>query len=84
MHDLRGGRRIPAPVITWATRTPLRKRTSIAGTPLLLRFWRRRPLLRLAVHPHDFDHPETIASIRTVAAGALRGGDARFYEDVLA
>jgi predicted deacetylase len=74
---------IPAPVITWATRTPLRKWTSIAGTPALLALWRRRPLLRLAVHPHDFDHDATIASIRRVWRAALRSREQRSYGEVL-
>jgi predicted deacetylase len=75
---------IPAPVVTWATRTPLRKWTSILGTPALLALWRRRPLVRLAVHPHDFDHDATVASIRRVWRAALAGREQRLYGEVLA
>lgn len=81
---LASGRRVPAPVITWATRTPLRRATSAWGTPLLLRLHRARPLLRLAVHPFDFDHPRTVASIRRVWRRALALGPQRWYEDVVA
>ena len=84
VHALRPARFIPAPVITWATRTPLRKRTSIAGTPVLAALWRRKPLLRLAVHPHDFDHDDTVASIRRVWRGVMRGREQRLYGDVVA
>jgi predicted deacetylase len=84
VHDLRGGRRVAAPVITWATRTPLRKRTSIWGTPLLWRRWRQRPVLRLAVHPHDFDHPDTVDSIARVWRAALAAGAQRWPQDVIA
>jgi hypothetical protein len=71
-------------VITWATRTPLRRASSVAGTPLLLRLRRGGPVLRLAVHPFDFDHPRTVASIRRVASAALALGPQRWYEEVLA
>ncbi|HEV7589616.1 MAG TPA: hypothetical protein VGO40_15985, partial [Longimicrobium sp.] len=81
--DLSAGRAIAAPVITWATRTPLRRATSVAGTPLLLRLRRRSRVLRLAVHPLDFDHPRTVASIRRVWSAALRLGPQRWTEDVL-
>lgn len=82
--DLSTAKTIASPVITWATRTPFRKWTSVRGTPLLLRLWRGRPLLRLAVHPFDFDHPDSTASIRRVWSAALAGGTQRFYDDVLA
>lgn len=78
------GRRVRAPVITWATRTPLRRAASVHGTPLLLRLWRRSRVLRLAVHPLDFDHPRTVASIRQVWSAALELGPQRWYEEVLA
>lgn len=79
VHELAGGRAHEAPVITWATRTPLRKWTSIAGTPALGALWRRRPLLRLALHPFDFDHPETVASIRRVGAAVLGAREQSAY-----
>jgi predicted deacetylase len=74
---------LPAPVVTWATRTPLRKRTSILGTPVLAALWHRKPLLRLAVHPHDFDHADTVASIRRVWSSVLRRRDQRLYGEVV-
>ncbi|MDB4950748.1 MAG: polysaccharide deacetylase [Gemmatimonadetes bacterium] len=79
-----GAAPIPAPVVTWATRTPIRKRTSILGTPVLAAVWRRKPLLRLAVHPHDFDHDDTVASIRRVWRSVLRRREQRLYGEVLA
>ena len=58
--------KIPAPVITWTTRTPLRKYISRIGCPLLSHFWSARDLVRIALHPFDFDHPATINSIEKV------------------
>lgn len=81
VYDLQAERALDAPVVTWATRTPLRKWTSILGTPMLRWSWRGRPVLRLAVHPFDFDHPETVASIRRVWRSALEGRAQGFYEE---
>jgi predicted deacetylase len=83
VHDLRRGTSLRAPVITWATRTPIRRRTSVLGTPLLWGLWKRRARLRLAVHPFDFDHADTAASIRRVWRRALASGPQRGYEEVL-
>lgn len=83
------GRVLSAPVITWATRTLVRKYVSIYGCPMLLRRYRDVPLLRIAVHPFDFDHPETIATIehvvtRAVAAREQLAYDESLFGDVLA
>jgi uncharacterized protein len=64
-------RRRRSPVLTWATRTVARKYGSIVAAPLLLRLWTNEPILRIAVHPFDFDHSETIASIRSVLRRVL-------------
>lgn len=82
VYDLDAGTALDAPVVTWATRTPLRKWTSILGTPALRWAWRNRPVLRLAVHPFDFDHPETVASIRRVWGAALAGRSQARYDEV--
>jgi predicted deacetylase len=51
------------PVITWATRTPLRKASSLLAAAALRRLLARLPAVRLAVHPADTRHPATMASI---------------------
>ncbi len=84
VYDLQTGLSLGAPVVTWATRTPVRKWTSILGTPLLSWWWHRRPTLRLAVHPFDFDHPETVASIRRLWQAALRDRLQLHYEEAVA
>jgi predicted deacetylase len=55
-----------APVITWATRSLMRRKSSLLACPFLSRHWRREPLLRVAVHPYDFDWPEIRRSIARV------------------
>jgi predicted deacetylase len=69
VFDVLRGRQRECGVITWATRTALRKYGSLIVSRALGLYWRRRPVLRVALHPLDFDHPMTIASIaRTLDA----------------
>jgi predicted deacetylase len=51
------------PVVTWATRTPLRKATSLFAAAALRRLLGPLRAVRLAVHPADTRHPRTMASI---------------------
>lgn len=60
-----------APVITWASRDPLRRIGSRVFAPVALRTWKSAPLLRIAVHPHDWDHPALVKSIQTTIRAAL-------------
>jgi predicted deacetylase len=61
----------PCPVITWSTRTALRRRLSGRLSDVLIRRWRREPALRIAIHPYDFDHPGVEACIRRTLTMAL-------------
>lgn len=56
------------PVITWASRSRLRRNASLVAAAFLSRALRRRPVVRLAVHPGDTGSPELLASIRTSLA----------------
>jgi predicted deacetylase len=82
MYRVDTGASLESPVITWATRTWLRKYGSLIVCPALLRLWSRAPVLRVAMHPFDFDHPATIASIRSVLAATLRNREQAFAEDL--
>ncbi len=82
MYRVDTGARMDSPVITWATRTWLRKYGSLAVCPLLQRLWSSAPVLRIAMHPFDFDHRETVASIRAVLGRALREREQAFAEDL--
>jgi predicted deacetylase len=66
LYDVKNDTRMKCPVITWATRTPLVKYGSLVVCPLLVRLWGREPLIRIAVHPSDFAHKETVDNIRRV------------------
>ena len=76
------GASLPSPVITWATRTPLRKYGSLAVCPILARAFASAPFLRVALHPFDFDHPATVRSIRGVLGRVLRSRDQAFPGDL--
>ncbi len=66
IYDVYRGKSRPAPVITWATRTLLRKYGSLAVCPAQAFLFRKDPIVRLAMHPHDFDHPLTVRNIEYV------------------
>jgi hypothetical protein len=69
------------PVITWATRTPLRKASSLLAAAMLRRLLAPLPTVRLAVHPADTHHPETMASIEATLGSLLpRRRPARYSE----
>jgi predicted deacetylase len=54
-------------VITWATRTAAHRVGSRAAAAVERRMWTRRPIVRVALHPADFDHPHVVDSVaRTV------------------
>lgn len=60
--------RIPAPVVRWSGRGALRAWSSVAVAAWHDRRQRRRPLVRMALHPQDLSHPATRRSLeRTLA-----------------
>jgi len=71
IFDVPSGAFHPSPVITWATRTWLRRVGSLVVCPALAWKFRAKPDVRLAVHPHDFDHPSTVANIESVLRGLM-------------
>ncbi|UCH92891.1 MAG: DUF2334 domain-containing protein [Candidatus Aminicenantes bacterium] len=75
-------KKLPAPVITWATRTRLRKYISQMGCPILNCWWSGKTLLRIALHPFDFDHPATIHSIEKIIKDALNQREPILYQEL--
>ena len=71
------------PVITWATRTAMRKASSLAAAAALRRLLAPLPAVRLAVHPADTRHAQTIASIDTSLKVLLRRRRACHYSDLM-
>jgi len=73
---------VSAPVITWATRTSLLKLISRIGCPMLNRIWHFKDLIRIAVHPLDFDFPSTINSIKHVITQTLKERQTILYKEL--
>jgi predicted deacetylase len=71
------------PVITWATRTPLRKASSLLAAAALRRLLNPLPAVRLAVHPADTRHPDTMASIEKSLNILLRRRRSAFYSELM-
>jgi len=69
IYDVNRGILLPAPVITWATRTLLRKYGSLVVCPLRARWFNDSEVVRVALHPHDFDHRLTAQNIERVLRG---------------
>jgi len=69
------------PVITWASRTPMRLRSSLAAAALLGRFAPQR-VLRLGVHPGDCGSPALLESIGKTLARASASRTAARYLDL--
>ncbi len=79
VYDLQAGRRRRCPVITWATRTRLREYGARVVCPVQAQVWSGLPAIRIALHPMDFDHPGTVASIARVLRDACRRREVTSY-----
>jgi predicted deacetylase len=77
----RGRELARGPMITWASRTPLRLASSLAAASVL----RRAPIqsLRIGVHPPDCRHPALMRSIDTTFRLAARSRRIARYSDLL-
>ena len=76
-----GAKLAGGPVITWASRTPMRLASSLAAAAAL----RHAPLkvLRVGVHPPDVRHQALVKSIEKTFSSALRNRRAGRYSDLL-
>ena len=83
IYDLRRHTTIDAPVLTWASRTRARQWGSIWLVSRLLQRWDHAPILRVAVHPCDFDYPSVVEAIGKAIVSALRDRRLDTYEHVL-
>jgi uncharacterized protein len=69
VFDLQAREAVPSPVITWASRTPVHRAGARACASIERRLWQRKPFVRVALHPADFDHPRIVKSItKTIEA----------------
>jgi predicted deacetylase len=83
VYQLQADRSRRSPVITWATRTRTRRVGSRVVCPLMRELWRSQPVLRVALHPHDFDYPATAASVASLLRALAHDRDAIACSDAL-
>ena len=70
------------PVITWASRSRLRRQSSLAVATAAQRLLRGQRVVRVAVHPGDTHEPTILASIDATVASLARGRHAGRYADL--
>jgi predicted deacetylase len=83
VFQLQTGRELWSPVVTWATRTVVRRFGSLVVAPAIARGTRRQPIVRVALHPNDMDHPATIRSFLSVLEATRRGRTMAWYDESL-
>jgi predicted deacetylase len=76
LFALDGMRRIPAPALTISTRSRWRRTASRAWLRGMRIALRTRPLLRLALHPADAEHPQALRDWRWLAGLLLEEREA--------
>jgi predicted deacetylase len=79
---LKTGKKFATPVISWSTRTAFRKQLSNLGCRVLAQRWSYCNLIRIALHPPDFDFPSVIRSIFKVIQSVLAERELLLYRDL--
>lgn len=82
--DLSTGRETVSQSLVWSVRSAWRRWASLRWNALLARRLRANPLLRIGLHPPDWDHPAIKKQIMELTAAALAVREAITYEDWLA
>jgi uncharacterized protein len=78
--DLANGTRHRSPSMVYSTRSAWRRAVSLAWNASLFRRLREKPLLRIGIHPPDFQHAKIWHQIRACAARALNDRTPMTYE----
>lgn len=70
--------------LVWSVRSAWRRAISRAWNALLFRRLERAPLLRIAIHPVDLEHPAIWAQVRALLTAALRDREPITYAEWIA
>ena len=81
VFDLQTMRRHRSQSLVWSVRSAWRRQMSRGWNAWLFRRLARRPLLRIAIHPVDLDHPAIWAQIKRLITRALADREAVTYLD---
>jgi hypothetical protein len=79
IHAFRRPRVIASPVVRWSSRGAFRAYGSLVQAELRWRLQRHAPVVRIALHPADLDHPATAASVERELDRWLGAGRAATY-----
>lgn len=80
VSDFRSNAIRPARSLVWSVRAGWRRACSLAWNAALARATRTAPLLRVGIHPPDWDHPAIRRQILEIIGAALAGREAMTYE----
>ena len=79
VSDLQRKRKYRSQSLVWSVRSGWRQRMSRVWNAFLFRRNGRQPLLRIAIHPADLEHPATWKQIRALISRALADREALTY-----
>jgi predicted deacetylase len=84
VRDFKSGDIHSARSLVWSVRAPWRRVCSLAWNKLLALSLRNAPLLRVGIHPPDWDHAAIRNQILSLTSTALAGRRAMTYQQWLA
>lgn len=82
-HDLKTGRADDARSLVWSVRAAWRRTVSLAWNKLLFEKLKNAPLLRIGLHPPDWNHVSIRRQCLQLISAALAGREAITYEQWL-
>jgi hypothetical protein len=77
------GRRITTPALRWSARTAFRARASLLVAGWRWRQQRRTPVMRIALHPSDLNHPAVARSVAREVERWTADREAQSYASLL-
>ena len=84
VFDMSRDRPIRAPVVTWASRSRAHRIGARLASAAGRRLWRDDRVVRIALHPGDFDHRRIVDSIRRTIDALRAGRNEVVYDDLSA
>jgi len=80
VHDFVSGQRFASQTLVYSVRSDWRCAASLLWNRVLFQLLTNNPLLRLGLHPPDFDHPGIWRQITTLVSRALRDRRSNTYQ----
>jgi hypothetical protein len=84
VRDLRSGEEFAAQSLVYSVHSHWRRAVSRGWNATLFRFLKRKPLLRISIHPPDYSHPAVWKQIIDVIGAAAPSRMTTTYQDWIA